>query len=151
MKEAHIQIQSKTGWLRGIPSLFWALSCRKIGLLETREVAQRKRCLQKAAVWVEWRVPGNTRSRFYQELPSSVRQRGKEMLSLDESQQKDTQSRSRENPPGFTTSILKTSSPQIHSLVDSTITEQYPVYYCVLPSNVTPETGIPKWKKEISG
>lgn len=71
------------------------------------------------------------------------------MRSLDESQHKGTQSRSRENPPGFTTSVLKTSSPQIHSLCsDSTITEQYSVYYCVLPSNVTLETGIPKWKKK---
>lgn len=155
MKEAHLKTWSKNGWLRGTwqrkshhPSEH--LATGRQTCWKQQPWLHRKGVNVRAAVWLERRTHGNTRSRFNHSYPT-LSDKKEEMLNRDESQQKDTPSRSRENPPGFTTSVLKTSSPQIHSLCsDSTITEQYSVYYCILPGNVIPETGIPKWKKQVS-
>lgn len=95
----------------------------------------------RAAVWLEQRTHGNTRPRFNHSYPT-LSDKKEEMLNLDESPQKDTQLRSRENPQDLPPASLK------HHPHKST--EQYSVYYCVLPSNLIPETGIPKWKKQVS-
>lgn len=113
---------------------YWTLNYRKIWLTVKDSDGLTKECVnRRTAVCMKYTIHGNIRFKNQKKRRRDVESRRWviiEVCPLEEERK-------------FTMPLLKHHPYESSPLCcDSAITKQYSVYYCILPSNLTPETRI---------
>ena len=112
----------------------WTLNYRKIWLTIKDSDGLTKECVnRRAAICMKYTIHGNTRFKNQKKRKRDVESRRWVVIEVCPLEEERT----------FTMALLKYHPYESSPLCcDSAITKQYSVYYCILPSNLTPETRI---------